>query len=122
MGRSPLGSPAGRALYQVPVGARVPEVSPMASALKLPALPDGGIGVRNSRGSEELVLRFTPDAWHAFLGGVKNGEFDDFYMKSPREQAVSCSPVLSQPQSPAQLIRKPETHIQPFTAWIKKWL
>jgi len=36
------------------------------------------IGVRNSRDSEGPVLRFTPDEWHAFLGGVRNGEFDRF--------------------------------------------
>ena len=40
--------------------------------------PGGTIGVRNSRDSEGLVLRFTPDEWQAFLGGVRNGEFDDF--------------------------------------------
>jgi hypothetical protein len=41
-------------------------------------LVDGSIGVRNSRDSEGPVLRFTPDEWHAFLGGVRNGEFDSF--------------------------------------------
>jgi hypothetical protein len=41
-------------------------------------LPGGGIGVRNSRDPEGLVLRFTPDEWHAFLGGAQNGEFDSF--------------------------------------------
>ena len=41
-------------------------------------LPGGGIGVRNSRDSGGPVLRFTPDEWQAFLGGVRNGEFDDF--------------------------------------------
>jgi hypothetical protein len=41
-------------------------------------LPDGVIGVRNSRDREGPVLRFTPDEWHAFLGGVRKGEFDDF--------------------------------------------
>jgi hypothetical protein len=40
--------------------------------------PEGAIGVRNSRDSEGAVLRFTPDEWQAFLGGVRNGEFDDF--------------------------------------------
>jgi hypothetical protein len=24
------------------------------------------------------VLRFTPDEWHAFIGGVRKGEFDRF--------------------------------------------
>jgi hypothetical protein len=41
-------------------------------------LPDGKIGVRNSRDSEGPVLRFTSDEWHAFLGGARNGEFDSF--------------------------------------------
>jgi hypothetical protein len=41
-------------------------------------LPEGAVGVRNSRDREGLVLRFTPDEWRAFLGGVRLGEFDDF--------------------------------------------
>jgi Domain of unknown function (DUF397) len=41
-------------------------------------LPNGEIGVRDSKNSEGPVLRFTPDEWHAFLGGVRNGEFDRF--------------------------------------------
>jgi hypothetical protein len=40
--------------------------------------PGGTIGVRNSRDRKGAVLRFTPDEWQAFLGGVRNGEFDDF--------------------------------------------
>jgi Domain of unknown function (DUF397) len=39
-------------------------------------LPDGGVGVRNSRHSNGDVLVFTPAEWDAFLGGVRNGEFD----------------------------------------------
>jgi Domain of unknown function (DUF397) len=41
-------------------------------------LPDREIGVRNSRDAGGAVLRFTPEEWHAFLGGVRNGEFDSF--------------------------------------------
>jgi hypothetical protein len=41
-------------------------------------LPGGEIGVRNSRDAAGSVLAFTPDEWHAFLGGVRNGEFDRF--------------------------------------------
>jgi hypothetical protein len=41
-------------------------------------LPEGGVGVRNSRDREGPVLRFTADEWDAFLGGVRNGEFDAF--------------------------------------------
>ena len=41
-------------------------------------LSGGEIGVRNSREPGGAVLRFTPDEWHAFVGGVRNGEFDGF--------------------------------------------
>jgi len=44
-------------------------------------LPEGGIGVRNSRDPGGPVLRFTPDEWHAFVGGARNGEFDAFGRK-----------------------------------------
>jgi hypothetical protein len=39
-------------------------------------LPGGEIGIRNSRDSGGPVLRFTLDEWHAFVGGVRNGEFE----------------------------------------------
>jgi hypothetical protein len=41
-------------------------------------LQGGEIGVRNSRDSTGPVLAFTQDEWHAFIGGVRNGEFDRF--------------------------------------------
>ena len=41
----------------------------------------GAIGVRNSRDRGGPELRFTPDEWDAFLGGVRNGEFDGFGRK-----------------------------------------
>jgi Domain of unknown function (DUF397) len=46
-------------------------------------LPDGGVGVRNSRDPGGQVLNFTPDEWSAFLGGVRNDEFDRFGRKLP---------------------------------------
>jgi Domain of unknown function (DUF397) len=42
------------------------------------SLADGGVGLRNSRDPAGPVLRFTPDEWHAFLGGAQLGEFDSF--------------------------------------------
>jgi hypothetical protein len=48
------------------------------NCVEVASLPDQEIGVRNSRDAEGSVLRFTPDEWHAFLGGVRNGEFDRF--------------------------------------------
>jgi hypothetical protein len=48
------------------------------NCVEVAGLPDGEVGVRNSRDSEGPVLSFTPDEWHAFLGGVRNGEFDGF--------------------------------------------
>jgi hypothetical protein len=51
------------------------------NCVEVASLPDGQIGVRNSRDSKGAVLRFTPDEWHAFLGGARNGEFDGFGRK-----------------------------------------
>ncbi len=46
------------------------------NCVEVASLPSGEIGVRNSRDSGGPVLRFTSEEWHAFLGGVRNGEFD----------------------------------------------
>lgn len=35
---------------------------------------DGTVGIRNSR-QPGLVLNFSGDEWHAFLGGLAGGEF-----------------------------------------------
>lgn len=51
------------------------------NCVEVASLPDGEIGVRNSRDSDGPVLRFTSDEWHAFLGGVRKGEFDRFGRK-----------------------------------------
>ncbi len=51
------------------------------NCVEVASLPEGAIGVRNSRDSGGSVLVFTPDEWHAFLGGVRNGEFDSFGRK-----------------------------------------
>ena len=48
------------------------------NCVEVASLSDGEIGVRNSRDSGGPILRFTPDEWHAFIGGVRNGEFDSF--------------------------------------------
>ena len=48
------------------------------NCVEVASLADGGVGIRNSRDTEGAVLAFTPDEWHAFIGGVRNGEFDGF--------------------------------------------
>jgi hypothetical protein len=48
------------------------------NCVEVASLPDGRIGVRNSRDLQGPILRFTSDEWDAFLGGVRNGEFDTF--------------------------------------------
>ena len=50
--------------------------SAAGNCVEVANLPEGEVGVRNSRDAAGPVLRFTPDEWHAFLGGVRNGEFD----------------------------------------------
>ncbi|WP_169808955.1 DUF397 domain-containing protein [Microtetraspora fusca] len=39
-------------------------------------LPEGHVGVRDSKDQGGPVLVFTPREWGAFIGGVKDGEFD----------------------------------------------
>jgi hypothetical protein len=51
------------------------------NCVEVASLSEGGVGVRNSRDSEGAVLRFTPDEWHAFIGGARMGEFDRFGRK-----------------------------------------
>jgi hypothetical protein len=53
------------------------------NCLEVTDLPAGAVGVRNSSDPDGPVLRFTADEWHAFLGGVRNGEFDGFGDASP---------------------------------------
>jgi Domain of unknown function (DUF397) len=49
-----------------------------SNCVEVADLPGSQIGVRHSKHAEGPVLRFTPDEWQAFLGGVRNGEFDSF--------------------------------------------
>jgi uncharacterized protein DUF397 len=48
------------------------------NCVEVASLPDDEVGVRDSKNTEGPVLRFTPAEWHAFIGGVRNGEFDRF--------------------------------------------
>lgn len=48
------------------------------NCVEIANLPDGRVGVRHSKDALGPILRFTPDEWHAFVGGVRNGEFDTF--------------------------------------------
>jgi hypothetical protein len=48
------------------------------NCVEVASLPGGTIGVRNSRDTAGPVLMFTPEEWHAFLGGVRNGDFGRF--------------------------------------------
>ena len=44
--------------------------------VEVASLAPGQVGVRDSKDTEGPVLRFTAAEWHAFVGGVRNGEFD----------------------------------------------
>ncbi len=41
-------------------------------------LPDGQVGMRDSKDANGPVLRFPSEEWRAFLNGARNGEFDIF--------------------------------------------
>jgi Domain of unknown function (DUF397) len=46
--------------------------------VEVASLPDGLIGVRDSKDADGPVLRFTQSEWTAFLSGVRIGEFDKY--------------------------------------------
>ncbi|MFF3667395.1 DUF397 domain-containing protein [Microtetraspora malaysiensis] len=46
------------------------------NCVEVAALPEGHVGVRDSKDQDGPVLVFTPGEWGAFIGGVKDGEFD----------------------------------------------
>jgi hypothetical protein len=51
--------------------------NPTGNCVEVAALPDGAIAVRNSRHPSGPALVYTRAEVSAFLGGVKDGEFDD---------------------------------------------
>jgi len=77
MGRLTLGSRPGRP-GSVPYWIKSSLSFSNSNCVEVASLPAGEIGVRDSKDSEGPVLRFTSDEWHAFLGGVRKGEFDSF--------------------------------------------
>jgi hypothetical protein len=46
------------------------------NCVEVATLPDGMIGIRDSKHPQGPVLRFTPGEWNAFLAGAQRGEFD----------------------------------------------
>ena len=46
------------------------------NCVEVASLNEGRVGVRDSKNQSGPVLVFTPDEWKAFVGGVKDGEFD----------------------------------------------
>jgi hypothetical protein len=46
--------------------------------VEVASLPDGGVGVRDSKNVDGPILRFTSDAWRTFLREARLGEFDRF--------------------------------------------
>jgi hypothetical protein len=45
--------------------------------VEVATLSDGQVGVRDSKDPGGPVLHFTTSEWKAFIGGVRNGEFDN---------------------------------------------
>ncbi len=47
------------------------------NCVEVAELPDGGRAVRDSKNPDGPILFFTPSEWTAFVGGAKDGEFDN---------------------------------------------
>lgn len=48
-----------------------------SNCVEVARLPDGQIGVRDSKHADGPILRFTPAEWQAFLSQARHGEFDN---------------------------------------------
>jgi len=50
--------------------------NPSGNCVECAVLPNGDVAVRNSRDPEGPALIYTPAEIEAFLGGVRDGDFD----------------------------------------------
>lgn len=48
------------------------------NCVEVAGLPNGDVGVRDSKDPLGPMLRFTPDEWVAFIDGVHKGHYDQF--------------------------------------------
>ncbi|WP_459800846.1 DUF397 domain-containing protein [Herbidospora sp. RD11066] len=51
-------------------------LSGQSNCVEVAQFDDGNLGVRDSKDRNGSTLVFTAGEWQAFIGGVKNGEFD----------------------------------------------
>ncbi|GIH90906.1 DUF397 domain-containing protein [Planobispora siamensis] len=67
-------------MYEVEIAGATWKKSARSAAngqcVEVARLSDGKVGVRDSKNQQGPVLIFTPGEWDAFVGGVKDGEFD----------------------------------------------
>ena len=68
-------------------------------------LPDGLVGVRDSKDRAKTPHFFTAQEWSAFLAGVRNGEFDLRSTDRPvNEKQENESPWLARPATASRLL------------------
>lgn len=48
------------------------------NCVEIANIAHGHVGMRDSKNITGPVLGISPEEWRAFLGGVRNGEFDNF--------------------------------------------
>jgi uncharacterized protein DUF397 len=69
-------SPANAANHRDPTWVKSSFSFANGDCVEVASLPDGQIGVRDSKDTAGPVLRFTSSEWQAFVAGARNGEFD----------------------------------------------
>jgi hypothetical protein len=63
------------------------------NCVEIAHLPDGQVAIRNSRHPAGPALVFTPAEWAAFVGGARDGDFDQGPATGSR--ATGAGPVPS---------------------------
>jgi hypothetical protein len=73
----PTNRPAARPAMSELAWQKSARSNPSGNCVELAGLPDGGIAMRNSRYPDGPVLVYTRDEIAAFVGGARDGDFDN---------------------------------------------
>ena len=73
----PTDRPAARAATSNLAWQKSRRSNPSGNCVELASLPDGGVAMRNSRHPDGPVLVYTRDEIAAFVGGARDGDFDN---------------------------------------------
>jgi hypothetical protein len=58
------------------------------NCVEIADIADGHVAMRDSKNTSGPMLAIPPEEWKAFLGGVRNGEFDKFSVRAAASSSL----------------------------------